>query len=364
MAFTKARKEQGRLRLAISSPAGYGKTYTALRIARRLAEHYGGRVALIDTEHGSASKYASKFDFDCDELHPPFEPERYIAKIKEAEAAGYKVLVIDSGSHEWNGEGGCLEIKDTLSRTKFSGNSWSAWSEVTPRHNRFTETILGSSMHIIATYRSKAETTQVQEGGRTKVKKLGMEAIAREGTDFEFDVVGEMDDCHRMQITKTRCEALTDREFPLPGEDVADILIAWLSDGAPVELKPASQPTPAPAQPSADGAEPTAAQPVPEADKRTLLLDWWKKQLAKTDKKPIEPMESFVNRHRAVRDSIMGTLNIDTGQYTRILQVLTGKSASGDLSPQELRMLESMVDAHTVDRLTVLLPEEVPAQTT
>ncbi len=363
MAFKKATKEQGRLRLAVSSPAGAGKTFTALRIGRRLAEHYGGRVALIDTEHGSASKYADKFDFDADELHPPFTPERYIQKIREAEAAGYKVLIIDSASHEWSGPGGCLEMVDAAARKDFKGNKWAAWSEVTPAHDMFIQAILTSGMHIIATLRSKTETAQTNEGGRAKVEKLGMAAIAREGTDYEFDIVGEIDTRHRMAITKTRCEALVDREFPFPGEDVADLIIAWLTDGAPVDPKAKDQaPAHAPESQAPSGS-PGATRDLTPSEQ---ILDWWHKQVSKQDKKPIEPQEAFLNRAREVRDAILTLPQMDTVKLQAVLQILTGKTSLTEVNVQQLRVLESMAEKGLLDKLLVLVPAgaQEPTQAT
>jgi len=113
--FTKATKWQARLRMAIQGPAGSGKTYTSLCFGCALAEMRGGRLAVIDTERGSAVKYADRYDFDVVALES-FQPERYVEAIDAAEAAGYRVLVIDSLSHAWEGEGGVLSLVDEASR--------------------------------------------------------------------------------------------------------------------------------------------------------------------------------------------------------------------------------------------------------
>ena len=165
MAFQKAVRKKAKLRLALTGPSGSGKTYGALQIAKGL----GGKVACIDTEHGSASLYSDLVDFDVMELGAPYSPERYIAAIKEAEAAGYDVLIIDSTTHEWSGSGGVLELVDQVASSKFRGNTWSAWNDLTPRHRAFIDAMVQSKMHIIATGRSKTETAQVEENGRKKV---------------------------------------------------------------------------------------------------------------------------------------------------------------------------------------------------
>ncbi|NPV80821.1 MAG: AAA family ATPase [Firmicutes bacterium] len=247
--FQKATKRQAKARIGISGPAGSGKTYTALKLATAMCK----KVAVIDTEHGSASKYADEFSFDVLELDD-FHPNNYIEAIKAAEAAGYDGLIIDSISHEWNGKNGCLELVELYAKRNRGGNKYAAWADVTPLHNDFIEAIHASKLHIIATMRSKMDYIQTEnERGKTEIKKVGMAPITREGAEYEFDIVGEMDLDHTMVITKSRCKALADRVFKLPGEDLAKEIMAWLSDGAPQTqaqaqppVKPA-QPTPAPA---------------------------------------------------------------------------------------------------------------------
>lgn len=137
MKFEKAMRKKAKLRLALTGPSGSGKTYSALLIAKGI----GGKIAVVDTEKGSASLYSDIADFDVLELEPPFSPERFIEAINAAEQAGYDSIVIDSITHEWGGVGGCLELVDTIAKTKFRGNSWSAWSEINPRHRLFLSTL-------------------------------------------------------------------------------------------------------------------------------------------------------------------------------------------------------------------------------
>ncbi len=232
MAFQKAVKHESKLRLAITGPSGAGKTYTALSIAKHLA----GPVALVDTEHGSASKYADLFDFDVLNLHPPYHPDRFGEAIREAAAAGYKVVILDSLTHAWNGTGGILEIVDDFAKRKTGGNTFSAWKEAGPVQTRLIESIVGAPIHVIATLRSKQDYAQEKnEQGKTVIRKVGMAAQQREGFEYEFDVVLDMDIDHAGIVTKTRCPALTDRVMNKPGRDVADILNEWLK-GAPAPV--------------------------------------------------------------------------------------------------------------------------------
>lgn len=236
MTFKKATKVQAKLRLAIAAPPGGGKTWTALT----LAKHLGGSVALIDTEHGSASKYASTFDFDTLELDN-FSLDNYVSAIKAAESAGYDILVIDSLSHAWVGAGGALEEVDNLKRASRTSNGFTdGWGKVTPKHNRLIDTILASPMHVIATMRQKMsyELETVNGRSNTPVKK-GLAPIQREGMEYEFDIIGEMDPVdNTMRISKTRCPELMGKVFEKPGKELATILKAWLSDGAPAATQP------------------------------------------------------------------------------------------------------------------------------
>lgn len=185
MAFVKAVRKQAKLRLALTGPSGSGKTYSSILLAQGL----GGKVAVIDTEHGSASLYCNLMEFDVLELTAPYTPERYIAAIKEAEQAGYDTLIIDSITHEWNGTGGMLQLNEQLATSKYKGNTWSAWSESDPRHRKFVDTILQSKMHVLVTMRSKTETSAEKIDGKTKIVQLGMKAEQRDGIIYEFTTV-------------------------------------------------------------------------------------------------------------------------------------------------------------------------------
>jgi ABC-type dipeptide/oligopeptide/nickel transport system ATPase component len=236
MPFQKASKSQAKARIGLIGPAGSGKTYTALRIASAL----GAKIAVIDTEHGSASKYADEFAFDTLQL-TSFHPQRYVEAIEEAGQAGYDVLIIDSASHEWNGQDGCLELAEQAA-ARYKGNKWAGWRDVTPLHNRFVEALLAAPLHLIVTYRSKMEYIQSEAGnGKTEIKKVGMAAIAREGAEYELDIVGEFDLQHRMVITKTRCKALTDQVIDRPGDEFAGVVQRWLTDGDTPPVTPITE---------------------------------------------------------------------------------------------------------------------------
>lgn len=227
MNFQRATKKSSRLRLALIGPSGSGKTYTALMVAKGL----GGQTALIDTEHGSAAKYADLFDFDTLELET-FSPLTYVDAIQAA--AAYDNLVIDSLSHAWMGKDGALEQKDRIGKRSGS-NDWTAWRDVTPMHNQLVDAILASKSHVIATMRSKTEYVQEKDErtGKTTVRKVGMAPVQRDGLEYEFDVVGDMNYENELIVTKTRLPKLAGQVIKHPGLDLACSLLDWLGSGAP-----------------------------------------------------------------------------------------------------------------------------------
>lgn len=232
MAFVKAVRKQAKLRLALTGPSGSGKTYGALKIAQGI----GGKIAVIDTEKGSASLYSHLVDFDVMELDPPYTPEAFSKAMKEAEAAGYDVLILDSITHEWSGVGGCLELVDEIARARYKGNSWSAWNDVTPRHRAFIDSIQRSPIHIIATMRSKTETAQTEENGRKRVVKLGMKSEQRDGFEYEMTLVLDIvHDGHYAIASKDRTGLFADQDPHVITEQTGVALREWLESGAEVK---------------------------------------------------------------------------------------------------------------------------------
>lgn len=235
MGFKKAVKYNSRLRLALAGPSGSGKTYTALTLATALAE--GGAVAVIDTERGSASKYADQFSFDVQELDS-FHPQNYINAIHEAEQAGYAVLVIDSLSHAWNGPGGLLEQVENITKRSKSGSSFNAWGEATPLQNRLIDTITRAKLHIICTMRTKTEyVIEPNSYGKMAPRKVGTAPVQRQDVEYEFDVYGDMDTDNTLIIHKSRCSELAGAVIAKPDGQVAEALKRWLA-GEPAPERP------------------------------------------------------------------------------------------------------------------------------
>lgn len=233
--FKPAKRSQSKLRLALMGAAGSGKSLTALKIAAGI----GGKIAAIDTERGSLSKYAGDVcEFDVLEL-TDYHPANYIKAIQAAVANGYDVLLIDSLSHAWAGSGGILEQVDRAAKRSQSNNSFAAWRDVTPLHNQLIDTILGANVHIIVTLRSKTEyVLEPDPRGKMMPRKVGLAPVQREGLEFEMDIVAEMDMDNTLVVTKSRYSALSGAVVPKPNADLGKQLKAWLSDGV---QQPASQ---------------------------------------------------------------------------------------------------------------------------
>jgi|GEM_PF-332406 len=226
--FHKAERKKGKLRLGIAGPAGSGKTYSALLIAFGL----GGRVAMIDTERGSGELYDHLGAYDVCTIEAPFEPRKYVEAIHTAEDLGYETIIIDSLSHAWVGQGGLLDVHGHIADK--TGNSWSAWRQVTPKHNELVDAMLQSRCHVIAAMRSKMEYTQVEENGKKQVKKLGMSPIQRDGMEYEFTVLIDLDHHHTATATKDRT-TLFDGQYFVPTVETGKTLLAWLENDGKTE---------------------------------------------------------------------------------------------------------------------------------
>lgn len=218
--FSTPTKSQKRLRMALIGASGSGKTYSALSIA----SHLGEQVAVIDTERGSSALYCDEFDFQiCNLVNP--SPENYITAIKAA--AEFDVLVIDSFSHAW------YELLN------MAGQRFENWAKVRPLERSLINAILDHPGHVLITMRTKTEyVVEMVENRSGKMsnqpRKVGTIPIQSKDVEYEFDISGNLSSDHVLTIDKTRCPALDRMEFPNPGQELADILTAWLTDGAPL----------------------------------------------------------------------------------------------------------------------------------
>ena len=254
--FRKAERRAVKLRAAIDGPTGSGKTLSALRIARGLVGP-SGSIAVIDTEHGTAEKFyadrAGDGGFQT-ALLTKYQPTDYVKMIEAAE--GFDCLIIDSLSHAWS--------EGVLAMVDAKGGRFDAWKHVTPHHNRLVTALLTFPGHLIVTMRSRMayEVSKDDKTGKTSVEKLGLKPVQREGLEYEFDLVMDMDQAHRLTVSKSRISELADRSLVEPGELFGEEIAGLISVGIPV-----ATPTPEPTTP-----EPRAVTAVDVARARYKTL--------------------------------------------------------------------------------------------
>lgn len=225
MELKKAQRKTVKLKMGLSGASGFGKTYSALLLAYGMVEDWS-KIAVIDTENGSAELYSNMGDFNVITLSAPFTPERYIEAIKICEGAGMELIIIDSITQEWDGVGGCLDIMTAL------GGKYQDWAKVTPRHQKFIDAVLQSKCHIITTVRRKQDYEMTTENGKTKVQKVGTKEVTREGFEYELTLNLEfLNENHLVKASKDRTGLFADRpEFVITSETGREIL-NWCNTG-------------------------------------------------------------------------------------------------------------------------------------
>ena len=287
VAFRKAVKVEAKLRLALAGPSGAGKTYTALTLATALA---GDKpVALIDTEKGSASKYADLFAFDVLELDD-FDPDRYVEAINAAVAEGYGVVVIDSLTHAWNGKSGLLEQVERVAKLRHGGNTFKAWGdhEIRRKESALIAALTGSPLHIIGTMRTKTEyVVETNDRGKATPRKVGTAPIQRDGLEYEFDIVGELTPDNELIVQKTRCPALAGAVIAKPGRPLAETLRAWLG-GAPA---PVATPALEVVRPVEESPDEAIKRRIAEGRAMAANVPLGKAQASVTERIPLAPAE-------------------------------------------------------------------------
>ena len=207
MQLQKAERKQVVIKAALQGPSGSGKTYSSLLLAYGLVGNWN-HIAVIDTENNSSHLYSHLGNYNVLSLSEPFSPERYIEAIEVCEKAGMKAIIIDGISSEWEGGGGIIETHGNM-----TGNSFTNWNKITPRHNAFIQKMLQSPSHIIATIRSKQDYVLTDKNGKMVPEKVGLKGVARDGTDYEFTTVLDLDIKHQATASKDRTGLFTN---PLP----------------------------------------------------------------------------------------------------------------------------------------------------
>jgi hypothetical protein len=223
----KAQRRKAKLRLALIGPSGSGKTMSALKLAFGI----GGKVGIIDTENGSADLYASLGDYDVITLEKPYTVGKYREAITTFENGGYDTIIVDSLSHAWAGAGGLLDKQGQIANRPGT-NSYAAWREVTPDHNALVEALLSSRCHIIVTMRVKTEyVLETNDRGKQVPRKVGLAPVQRDGVEYEFTVVMDIDIDHKAAASKDRT-TLFDGWRDTITEGTGRQLLQWLESGA------------------------------------------------------------------------------------------------------------------------------------
>jgi len=227
-----AARAKAKIRLGLSAVSGGGKTMSALLIAKGICGDLS-KVALIDTENGSGDLYAHIGNYNVLPLESDFTPEKYINAIHECENAGMEVIIIDSITHEWDGKGGILDISNSM-----TGNSYTNWAKLTPRHQAFIDAILQSKCHIITTVRRKQDyemTTNSQ--GKLVPQKVGLKEVTREGFEYELTVNLELDTKHYASASKDRTGLFSGKPEFKPSEETGKMIAEWCESGLDVTVE-------------------------------------------------------------------------------------------------------------------------------
>lgn len=223
--FTASRKN-AKIKMALQGPSGAGKTFSSLLIAFGLCDDWS-KIAVIDTENHSSELYAHLGNYQVLHVEDPFTPERYIEAIKLCEKAGMEVIIIDSITHEW--------VNILEAHSKMTGNSYTNWAKLTPRHNAFVQYILQSQVHIIGTIRAKQEYVLSEKNGKQVPEKVGLKGVTRDGMDYEFTLVFEIDIKNNAIATKDRTSLFIGKpEFvisPKTGKRILD----WCNEGVSIQ---------------------------------------------------------------------------------------------------------------------------------
>lgn len=221
--FQKAKREQVWLKVLLSGASGSGKSYSALKMATGIAKKCNSGIAYIGTEGSRNKYYANEFDYDLLELEEPFECEKYMAAIDEAVNAGYKVLIIDSMTHEWKW---LNDIHD-----KMQGNSFTNWGKLKPRHHKFMDKVLNSPIHIIATARGKDDWVLEDKNGKQVPKKVGMGQQQDKDISYEYTVsLMISQDTHVASADKDNTH-LFDGKYEVITEKDGEKLYDWANQG-------------------------------------------------------------------------------------------------------------------------------------
>lgn len=223
MNLRQSERKQAKIRMALQGSAGSGKTYSSLLLAKGLTGDFS-KVAVIDTENGSADLYAHLGGYGVITLTPPFTPQKYVEAITLCEKAGIEVIIMDSISHCWDY---LLDYHSSL-----AGNSFTNWAKIKPLEKIFLEKILHSPCHIIATMRTKQDYVLNQKDGKMVPEKVGLKSVQRDGLDYEFTLVFDVDIKHFAVSSKDRTGLFMGQPEFIISEETGKMILDWCKSGS------------------------------------------------------------------------------------------------------------------------------------
>jgi hypothetical protein len=226
MQIRKAERKKARIKMALQGGAGSGKTYSSLLIAYGLCKDWS-KIVVIDTENSSADLYSDMGDYNVLSIQAPFDPEKYIQAIDVCQQAEMEVIIIDSMSQCWDY---LIDVHANM-----QGNTFTNWAKITPRQNAFVNAILQSTAHVIATMRVKQDYVLNQKDGKYVPEKVGLKAVQRDGLDYEFTCVLDIDIKHHATASKDRTKLFMGKpEFTIT-QETGEAIINWCNSGADTE---------------------------------------------------------------------------------------------------------------------------------
>lgn len=234
MQLRQSERKSAKIRLSLQGPSGSGKSMSSLLLAFGLVGEWK-KIAVIDTESGSADLYSELGNYYVLTLNENYAPERYIEAIKLCESNGIQCIIIDSISHEWNGKGGCLEIHEKTTAAMRIPNSFTAWAQVSPKHQAFIDAILQCSCHVITTIRSKTDYVITERNGKQVPVKMGMAPVTRDGFEYEVTISLDIDEEHLASCSKDRTNLFAGKpKFQITTE-TGKLIKAWCNAAVTIE---------------------------------------------------------------------------------------------------------------------------------
>ncbi|MVO08552.1 AAA family ATPase [Flavobacterium sp. TP390] len=223
MYLRQSERKKAKIKMALQGSAGSGKTYSSLLLAQGLTNGDFSKIAIIDTENGSADLYAHLGNYNVLTLIPPFTPDNYIKAIDVCEKAGIEVVIIDSISHCWDY---LLDYHSSL-----AGNSFTNWAKITPLQKAFTDKILHSDAHVISTMRTKQDYVLNQKDGKYIPEKVGLKAVQKDGLDYEFTIVFDVDIKHFAVSSKDRTGLFMGKPEFIINSATGRKILEWCNSG-------------------------------------------------------------------------------------------------------------------------------------